>query len=139
MHDFPNIDAWADAYIRVHEANASLDRDHPDYLAAYEFMADVSGARSEECWLGILAVVQRRPSQRVLGMLAAGLVEDLLDEAGDQFIVRIEGEAQRDPVFKDMLNGVWESGSAEVWARFEAARQGITVPPNKSLERTRDR
>jgi hypothetical protein len=138
MHDFPDIDAWAEAYIRVHDANASLDRDHPDYLAAYEFMADVSGPRSEECWLGILAVVKRRPSQRVLGMLAAGLVEDLLDEAGIQFIARIESEAQRDPVFKGMLDGVWESGAPEVWVRFEAARQETTLLPNKSPERTHE-
>jgi hypothetical protein len=138
MTDFPDIEAWAEAYIRVHDANASLDSTHPDYLAAYEFMADVAGPKAEECWAGILAVVRRRPSEKVLGMVAAGLVEDLLDEAGPLFIERIEAEARRDPIFKAMLNGVWESGTPEVWARVEAARGGIAVPPNTSLERTRE-
>jgi hypothetical protein len=122
MHDFPDIEAWAEAYIRVHDADAGLNEAHPDYRAAYEFMADVAGPRAEVCWSGILAVVRRRPSQRVLGMLAAGLVEDLLDEAGAKFIDRIEAESRRDPVFKSMLNGVWESGAPDIWARVESAR-----------------
>jgi hypothetical protein len=137
MQDFPDIEAWAAAYIRVHDANASLDATHPDYLAAYEFMADVSGPKAEECWSGILAVVRRRPSAHVLGMVAAGLVEDLLDEAGPHFIHRIEAEAARDAVFKAMLNGVWASGAPEVWARVEAARSDSAMPPNTSFERMR--
>ena len=123
MHDFPDIDAWAEAYIRVQDAEAHLNREHPDYLAAYEFIDDLKGSRAEECWAGILAVVLRRPSERVLGMVAAGLMGDLLVGAGAQFIERIEAEARRDPVFKGMLHGVWESGAPEVWARFEAARK----------------
>jgi hypothetical protein len=124
MQSFPSIEEWAEAYIRVHDANAGLDEAHPDYLAAYEFMDDIVGSRAEECWCGILAVVRRSPSERVLGMLAAGLVEDLLEGAGADFIERIEDAARYDPVFRSMLGGVWESGTPEVWKRLETARQG---------------
>ena len=124
MQGFPNIEEWAEAYIRVHDANAGLDEAHPDYLAAYEFMDELVGSRAEECWCGILAVVRRRPSERVLGMLAAGLVEDLLEGAGGDFIERIEKASLQDPVFRAMLGGVWKSGTPEVWRRLEAVRQG---------------
>jgi hypothetical protein len=31
MQGFPDIDAWAEAYIRVQEAEARLNENHPDY------------------------------------------------------------------------------------------------------------
>lgn len=122
MHAWSSIEEWAHAYIRVHEAEASLDDSHPDYLAAYEFMVELVGENAEQCWAGILAVVRRRPTERVLGMVAAGLVEDLLDGSGAVFIERIEAQAGTDPVFRKMLHGAWESGTPEVWSRLVAAR-----------------
>jgi hypothetical protein len=35
----------------------------------------------------------KEPNEHVLGMLAAGLLEDLIHEDGEQFIDRIEQEA----------------------------------------------
>ena len=127
MNPYSDVNVWADAYIRVHDAEASLDESHPDYLAAYEFMEELVGARAEECWSGVLAVISRRPSERVLGMLAAGIMEDLLQDSGALFIDRIEEQARKDPLFKSMLDGIWESGSQEVWLRLEAARQGTNA------------
>jgi len=117
-----DIEKWAEAYIRVQEAQASLDESNPDYLAAYEFMQELTGPVAEDCWRGILAVVKRRPSERVLGMLAASLVEDLLEGSGESFIERIEEQSRIDPVFRQMLHGVWQSGTPNVWARVESAR-----------------
>lgn len=117
-----DIEAWATAYIAVHEARASLDETHPGYLAAYHFMDELVGPIAEECWQGILAAVHRRPSDWVLGMLAAGPVEDLLACSGVQFIERIEIEARQNPDFRRMLHGAWRSGAPEIWARFVAAR-----------------
>jgi hypothetical protein len=117
-----SIGEWAEAYIRVHEAEASLDETHPDYLAAYEFMVELVGDSAEQAWAGVLEVVKRRPSERVLGMIAAGLMEDLLHYSGETFISRIESQASADAVFRRMLHGVWESGEPDVWSRLVAAR-----------------
>jgi hypothetical protein len=122
MDGYPNIDAWAAAYIAVNEARANFDESHPDYLAAYCFMQELVGPVAEECWQGILAVVRRQPSEWVLGMLAAGPMEDLVMCSGADFIGRIELEARRNPDFRRMLHGVWSSGTPEVWARLVAAR-----------------
>lgn len=72
-----DIEAWASSYIAVNEARATLNESHPDYLSAYEFMDELVEPIAEECWQGILAVVSKKPSDYVLGMLAAGPVEDL--------------------------------------------------------------
>jgi hypothetical protein len=56
-------------------------------------------------------------SEEVLGVLAAGPLEDLIHDKGDDFIERIELLARRDPAFRLLLRGVWESGSPAVWER----------------------
>ena len=122
MDRWSSIGEWADAYIRVYDQDASLDESHPDYLAAYEFLVELVGPVAEECWEGILAVVERQPSEKVLGMLSAGPMEDLIHYSGDEFIERVEERSRRGAIFRQMLHGVWESGSRDVWARVEAAR-----------------
>jgi hypothetical protein len=120
--DTSEIAAWADAYIALQSnAKGSLD-DHSLFWAADRFMAPGKSAPAEACWQAILEVLSRRPSDEVIGVLAAGPLEDLIDHAGPEFIGRIELEARRNPAFRHLLGGVWQSSSPEIWARVEAAR-----------------
>ena len=122
MDRWSSLVDWAEAYIRAQDSYEDLDESHPDRQAIYEFMVELTGNVAEECWAGILEVVKRRPSEKVLGMVGAGLLEDLLDGSGPQFIERIELQARMDPVFRRMLHSAWEIGPPEVWARVELAR-----------------
>ena len=82
-------------------------------------------------WEAIKAVVRRyelneyhSPSQTeaqtVVGLLAAGPLEDLLSENGSSFISAIEAEAKNDARFAWALGGVWQSTTPdEIWARVE--------------------
>jgi hypothetical protein len=79
----------------------------------------------EEIWQVILAVLDRTPSDIVLGNLAAGPLEDLVKHVGDQFVDRIELDARRSPAFRTLLGGVWRSGSDSDWSRIEKARGGL--------------
>ncbi len=117
-----DVDAWADAYIRARMTSGDCDQSHPDYWAIEKFMYELDGELAEQCWQGIVAVVGRRP-EVVLGMLAATLMEDLLDHDGQTFIRRIETEARRSPLFRRMLRGGWESGPPDVWERLVAFRE----------------
>lgn len=119
------INSWADAYIR---AQSLRDTDavaaDPELWSAIDsFMLPLSNVHSEDCWSALVAVVRKTKDEWVLGMLAAGPLEDLLSYAGDQFIERIEIEARRDSTFCWMLHQIYESGSPEVWARIEAVRK----------------
>lgn len=75
----------------------------------------------EGLWRLVLAVLDRTDSPRVLGALAAGELEDLIEYHGPAFIERIEHEAARDPRFRRLLCGVWRSSTPQVWARVLAA------------------
>ena len=62
--------------------------------------------------------ISRTEAQEVVGLLAAGPIEDLLSEKGSLFISAIETEAATDKRFAWALGGVWQSTTPDdIWAR----------------------
>ncbi|MBA3485713.1 MAG: hypothetical protein H0T88_00730 [Lysobacter sp.] len=112
---------WVEDYIRAQELGG-VDADHPLWWAIARFF-DLGETDPEACWQAILEIVQRQPSEQILGVLSAGPLEDLIEEHGLQFIDRIEDEARKSPVFRRMLRSVWESSSDDVWARVQRASE----------------
>ncbi len=47
-----------------------------------------------------------------LGLVSAGLLENLLDAATDEFLARVLNEARRSPRFFWLLSGVWRNSMA---------------------------
>jgi hypothetical protein len=119
------IESWAAAYIRAQQDPTILEDDHPFWWAIENFMFNSDGPSAEDCWLAILEVLSRNPPKHVLGMLAAGPLEDLIEYCGPDFIERIELESLCNPAFRDLLGGVWESSTPEVWARIEKTQQKL--------------
>lgn len=134
------LDEWVEAFIEEHKEEPP---DDPDALEAFlhaKAAAKSQGAdietqmsdpdifaihqgHEEDVWRFILKVIARRPPKHVLGYLAAGLLEDLIAFRGSQFIDRIEAEAEKDPLFRNTLHGVWRSASSEeIWERVVRAR-----------------
>ncbi|MFL6586669.1 MAG: DUF6869 domain-containing protein [Luteimonas sp.] len=75
--------------------------------------------RAWECLL--FAVADNRFSDENLGLLAAGVLEDLLSFHGHDFIERIEHQAKINPKFAWMLGGVWQfQMSDEIWQRVQS-------------------
>ncbi|WP_460198921.1 DUF6869 domain-containing protein [Xanthomonas campestris pv. passiflorae] len=58
---------------------------------------------SEESWAAILAILAKNPPSSVIGVLAAGPLEDLIQDSGLRYIERIELEARRNPGFRHYL------------------------------------
>lgn len=79
-------------------------------------------AKAEEAWIAILRILELDPSQEVIAVLAAGPLEDLTDDYGPAFIERIEAESRRNARFRNLLGGVWQSSSSDIWARIAACR-----------------
>lgn len=77
----------------------------------------------EHLWRFITAAYKRDLSDKVVGALAAGPLEDLLAKQGPDFIDRVEELARKDPRFNYLLGGVWRSTMTEdMWQRVKAAR-----------------
>lgn len=115
------IEGWADAYINAQLDPGLLRGDHPLWWAVEDLMLPQEPEHAEDCWRVILRVLAQEPPEKVLGILAAGPLEDLIERHGALFIDRIEEEAKIDPAFRELLRGVWESGQHEIWARVQRA------------------
>jgi hypothetical protein len=72
-------------------------------------------------------VLARKPSDAVLGSLAAGPLEDLIRYRGPTFIDRIEDGARRNTAFRALFGGVWGSSTPDVWNRVRPAATGSTA------------
>jgi hypothetical protein len=111
------VDAWIAA------VDASTDSDDPKYWAVNEVISWDIRQNPETMWRFILAVCKRDLSMQTTGRVAAGPIEDLLSQAGELYIGRVEFLARRDPKFRKVLGGVWQlSMSDEVWGRLCQAR-----------------
>ena len=120
--DSRTIEDWASAYIALQQDGRRALDGHPLFWAAERFMFPSDMASAEDCWATILEILARNPPEPILGVLAAGPLEDLIHHVGPKFIDRIELQARQDPAFRHLLGGVWASGTTDIWARVEAAR-----------------
>lgn len=118
------IERWATAYIEAAQIK-KIGTDHPLWWALEQFMGvgDYEPT-ADDRWKTILEILHRDPPQSVIGNLAAGPLEDLVHGHGPEFIERIEIESRRDPAFRHLLGGVWESDTPEIWGRVLKARGG---------------
>ena len=123
MESSVTLEDWADAYIAAYGSDKDLTADDPLWWAFERSLLLINPEASEEIWLFILAVLAKEPSQKVLGRLSAGPLEDLIAYKGSDFIERIELLARRDPAFRYLLGGVWQNEAPpDIWKRVESAR-----------------
>ena len=116
------IERWATAYIEASQIQ-KIGTDHPLWWAIEQFMGvgDYQPT-ADERWKTIIEILRRDPPRSMIGNLAAGPLEDLIHGHGPEVIERIEIEARRDPAFRYLLGGVWESSTPEIWDRVRKAR-----------------
>lgn len=82
--------------------------------------------QGEQLWQFVTAAYKRNLSDKAVGALAAGPLEDLLAKQGPEFIDRVEELARKDPKFNHLLGGVWRNSmTTDVWERVQAARHEV--------------
>ncbi len=59
--------------------------------------------------LVVLKKISNESDNRLLGLLAAGPLEELLQMNGEIVVDRVDEYARKDPLFRKLLNGVWDS------------------------------
>jgi hypothetical protein len=73
----------------------------------------------DELWNFIRCTYTKEISDKVIEVLAAGPVEDLLANAGENYIEQIGTLSRKDPKFKDLLGGVWQNSMSDsLWGKF---------------------
>lgn len=75
----------------------------------------------EDCWRFIQIACELPLSEDQLGLLGAGLLEDLMDDHGLDFLDRVEAAARTCPSMQTAVDAVWTmSMDPKVARRFEA-------------------
>ncbi|GAB3358576.1 DUF6869 domain-containing protein [Lysobacter tyrosinilyticus] len=98
--------AWADAY--EHLGGPTED----EWPVVFEVI-DLTGSEPETLWQFVLDVLALQPSNNVLGMLAAGPLEDLIQDHGAAFVDRVAAEAKSNQSFAALLPKVWVPASGD--------------------------
>lgn len=124
MNNQADLEAWIVAYIEAQSLEKPVQPDHQCWWAVDRFMDLNTLEQAEAGWCAILGILARKPTEQVLGVLAAGPLEDLIHYWGPNFIDRIEQTAWDDIQFRNLLTGVWESSCAEIWNRVQRAASG---------------
>jgi hypothetical protein len=124
MTNSDEIEAWIAAYIEAQSLKKPINPDHQCWWAVERFMDMNTFEQAQAGWCAILGILHRQPPEQVLSMLAAGPLEDLIHYWGPDFIDRIEQTASDDVQFRNLLNRVWESSSADIWRRVQLAASG---------------
>jgi hypothetical protein len=115
-----------DAWIAAQTAEAgSVKREHNEW-AIDHLISSALDADGDFLWSFVRTAYQRDLPDRVVAVLAAGPLEDLLAKRGTEFIDRVEELARKDPKFNDLLGGVWRNTmSDEVWQRVQSIRNHV--------------
>lgn len=113
---------WADGYIKAQEKYNEISVRCRLHWAVQKFF-QYEIEHPEVCWEAILQIHRRKPSEKVLEILAEGPLKDLIENHGTEFIERIETEAKANSEFKKLLHGVKGSSREEVWKRILKARK----------------
>jgi len=116
------------AYARLGPDNAS----EQVYVDGWE-LVEIARENPAGAWEAIKVIVDYYPepeyhscnkteAQSVVGLMAAGPLEDVLSAHGTRFIGFVETEARRDRRMARALGGVWRSGMPEeIWMRVQQA------------------
>lgn len=121
MLDIKNL---ADTWMRMTLAKNGSDV-YKENFWAYEAITDLCISSPQQCLAVIDLIVLSNNTDLVLSNLAAGPVEDLLVQNGEQVISSVMQYAKKNPDWKRMLAGVWKNSmSDDVWTKL----QSVTGP-----------
>jgi hypothetical protein len=114
------IQRWAQTYIEAQKRQIT-DTEDPLWWAVDLFF-ELMESKPEACWEVLVEISRRNPPEGVISIAGAGPLEDLIDSHGNRFIDQIEVEAERNLVFRKMLDAVWESSDNTTWSRIMEIR-----------------
>jgi len=86
---------------------------------AYETLGTLCRNDPALAWNIILRLINQSPSNKIRATIAAGPLEDLLYHHCAEIIDKVKFEADRNPIFRNTLAGVWlSSEDTPLWKQF---------------------
>jgi len=110
-----------DAYIEFEQSPQGSDK-REQLFWTFEKFDELNSENPEVCWNALLEILNRMPDDNIEGMMAAGILEDFIENHGGEFINQIEEEATKNISLKTLLGGVYECSTPKVWSRVMSVR-----------------
>ncbi|MET0688871.1 MAG: DUF6869 domain-containing protein [Methyloceanibacter sp.] len=112
---------WAETMSR-----SDLDREKDEHWSKlFDFQNELVNNDPLKALELVKAILEIEANPNVLGLLAAGMLEDLIPSQDGPVVDAVVAEAARNPRFRHLLGGVWfYSMSPEVTEKLEKARGG---------------
>jgi Family of unknown function (DUF6869) len=111
--------AWVEITSR---SDVERERDE-DWSAMFDFQQELVSNDPLGALELVKVILEFEDNPDVLGLLAAGMLEDLIPEEDGPLVDAVVAEAARNEKFRHLLGGVWFYGmSPEVRARLQEAR-----------------
>jgi uncharacterized protein DUF6869 len=115
-----------DAWIAAQSADSSSVESEQNQWAIEHVILSAVDADGDFLWDFVRTAYPRDLPDKVVAVLAAGPLEDLLAKRGTEFIDRVEELARKDPKFNHLLGGVWRNTMPdEVWQRVQSIRNHV--------------
>jgi hypothetical protein len=112
------VTAWIASQHAVRDSE-----EHKRSFWAFTVMYDLCEDRPAVAWELIQLILKQDQSQKIIQILSAGPLEDLLAKHGPDYIEKVEVEAKSNPQFASLLGGVWQNSMSEdVWNRVLEVR-----------------
>ena len=119
----------------AHELTLLLDwMANAETSDAWEDVDEMVNKRPEEAWRLIRDMVDVAPDH-LLGTIAAGPLENLLNWHGKKFVERVELAAATDSRFQQCLRGVWLSEPKWLTRRINRAMKAASKKPRRDAAR----
>jgi hypothetical protein len=128
LYNWPVVHRWRSELYRLIGRDRLVQHYFTERKAAawpWRMMEDLRREDPEEAWQVTLQLIAAAPDGDALSYVAAGPLEDLIKDRGDQFIDRIEAEAAGNARLRQALGKVWIwdllDSKSELFTRIEKA------------------
>jgi hypothetical protein len=134
------VEAYFDPSLHTDLCLDDDDPTDPDYVRADALISQVFTLpydAPEDCWLFLQIACDLSLADDQLGLLGAGVFEDLMDEHGHAFIERVESAVIANAAMRDVVDGAWTMSMEPLVAQRVEAIQSRQKARDNQLRRQR--
>ena len=110
-----------EAYIEFEKSPQGSEK-REELFWTFEKFDELNSKNPRACWDALLELLNRMPQDEIEGMMAAGILEDFIENHGEEFVDIIVDEAKRNSRLSALLGGVYECSTDTVWVQIMNVR-----------------
>lgn len=116
-----DVERISTGWIREYSAPNKDKKPNDREYAYWDILTDFVYANDKHAWPIILHIINNSKDEFVIANVAAGPLESLIAQNGQEYLDKIAVEARQNPKFLYALRGVWQNQTPDdVWAEVQA-------------------